>query len=435
MKEKIDVFLSYEHHDLNNVIRICNLLESNGLTCWYSPRDVVGDYASCIVEAIKKTKVFVLLLSRASSMSQHVLNEVQIAYERITKKNGDIVILPLKLSNEDISLAMSYYINRMHWVEAEKQGLENALLELKNKIIAICNPSYTNNTCVSRHENTYFTADNINEIKRLNLQRLLLNKFESDIYDKIAEDVDSLNVLDLGSADGSLIMEKLGHRNNLNCLLGIEYDEKAVLEANTNYSNDKVNFKQCNVESDSFDLLLSEYCNSYCKEKFNILNISMLLLHLHNPLKVLRTVRRYLQKDAIIIIKDIDDGFNVVSKNKSDRFKHAFDLCAMDPRAGYRYSGREIPYYLQTAGFRDIKLIKTGISTVGLDYDMKDALYSVYFPFVIEDFKILHSQYPNNDFYKSSLNWFLENESILYNEFMEPDFFFSLGFMLYTATK
>ena len=70
----MDVFISYEHQSKSIADNICAVLESKGIRCWYAPRDVYGDYATSIVEAIESCKVFVLILNCDSSNSPHVLN-------------------------------------------------------------------------------------------------------------------------------------------------------------------------------------------------------------------------------------------------------------------------------------------------------------------------------------------------------------------------
>ena len=57
--KKADVFLSYEHSMRTVVEHICSVLEADGISCWYAPRDVMGDYATSIVDAIDNARVFV----------------------------------------------------------------------------------------------------------------------------------------------------------------------------------------------------------------------------------------------------------------------------------------------------------------------------------------------------------------------------------------
>ena len=285
---KIDVFLSYEHSMKSVVDHICAALEQDGIRCWYAPRDVMGDYATSIMNAIDEARVFVVVLNNAASESVHVLNEVENAYKRIVEKNGDLTILPFRLSNEDLSKAMEYYINRLHWIDAASQGVDNAVAELKSKIKAILSPrSDASGAKRARTANPYFKDGDKKEKHRLAVQRELLKSFDAELYDKIAAETDTLTVLDLGSADGSFVMDRLGRRENLGALLGIDFDQSCVDAANSAYGSDKIEFRQGDLESDAVEDAIRAFLDEKGIAGFNVINLSMVLLHLQNPLKLL----------------------------------------------------------------------------------------------------------------------------------------------------
>ena len=77
------VFISY-HHDssVQLVERIVQALESSGIKCWYAPRDVQSKYAGDIVRAIEECKVFLLVMNRYSTHSEHVINEIDCVFNR-----------------------------------------------------------------------------------------------------------------------------------------------------------------------------------------------------------------------------------------------------------------------------------------------------------------------------------------------------------------
>lgn len=131
---KIDVFISYEHKSKSIADSIVSSFEKDKIRCWYAPRDVIGDYATSIVEAIESTSVFILILSGDSSNSPHVLNEVEMAYKKNIEQSQAITIIPFKVSNDELSRAMEYYIKRIHWIDATTNSLEAAITDLKKKV-------------------------------------------------------------------------------------------------------------------------------------------------------------------------------------------------------------------------------------------------------------------------------------------------------------
>lgn len=125
-----DCFISYSHKDTQIAITIQSLLEQNGIRCWIDFRDATPgiDYAGSIVRAIKASSVFVLVLSRNSSVSNHVLNEINSAV------NAGIMILPFKVDDGDLNDSMEYYLGRTHWMDALTPPLEAHILKLADTI-------------------------------------------------------------------------------------------------------------------------------------------------------------------------------------------------------------------------------------------------------------------------------------------------------------
>lgn len=130
----IDVFVS--HHtksSLHIVEGIVNKLESNGIRCWYAPRNTEGAYASSIVKAINSCSVFLLILNRPASESVHVLNEIDMACKRLTR-NEDVKIIPFHVADEEIGDDAQYYLGRMHWIDAMTPPMYKRIDELVSHI-------------------------------------------------------------------------------------------------------------------------------------------------------------------------------------------------------------------------------------------------------------------------------------------------------------
>ncbi len=135
----IDVFISH-HTDssLHIVEAIVNKLESNGIKCWYAPRNTEDDYAGSIARAIKQCKVFLLILNKDASESVHVLNELNAVTKRLTKKE-EVHILPFHTADDEISDEADYYVGRMHWIDAMTPPMYKRIDELVEKIASILN--------------------------------------------------------------------------------------------------------------------------------------------------------------------------------------------------------------------------------------------------------------------------------------------------------
>lgn len=134
---KNDVFISHHTDSSLHIVKaIVNKLESNGVKCWYAPRDTEGGYAGSIASAIENCKVFLLILNKNASESPHVLNELNLVTERLSKKE-EVNIIPFHISDDDISAEAKYYIGRMHWIDAMTPPMYKRVDELIDKIAGL----------------------------------------------------------------------------------------------------------------------------------------------------------------------------------------------------------------------------------------------------------------------------------------------------------
>lgn len=128
-----DVFISYSFQNKETADAICHHLEASGVRCWYAPRDIKpGDpWAASIVQAIKASKVFVLIFSKESNTSKQVLREITLASE------AECVIIPFKIDNTVMNDDFMYYLKSVHWFDAINPPLIKNLDNLRQKINAI----------------------------------------------------------------------------------------------------------------------------------------------------------------------------------------------------------------------------------------------------------------------------------------------------------
>jgi adenylate cyclase len=120
-----EVFLSYASRDAVSAERICDYLESSGVTVWMAPRDVPAGalYAEAIVRAINACRTLVLVLSHDSVDSSHVGKEI----ERASSKRKPVVAV--RLDATELTPALEYFLSESQWIDA-RAGLELALPKL-----------------------------------------------------------------------------------------------------------------------------------------------------------------------------------------------------------------------------------------------------------------------------------------------------------------
>ena len=113
-----DIFICHSSKDSSIALALYDFLRSEGFLPWMAPQDVPPGhtYASAIVDAAGKCSVMLVLLSAHSSVSEHVLNEVELAI----RKNKRLI--PVLIENAPVGDELGYYLNRIQWIDLTGGG-------------------------------------------------------------------------------------------------------------------------------------------------------------------------------------------------------------------------------------------------------------------------------------------------------------------------
>ena len=113
-KQTHQVFISYSSPDRALAHDLCAHLEAQGISCWIAPRDVVpgSDFPGSIVDAIDASRVMVLVFSKSSNNSPHVIRELTRAV------TSNIPIIPFRIEEILPTKNMDYLINVAQWFNA-----------------------------------------------------------------------------------------------------------------------------------------------------------------------------------------------------------------------------------------------------------------------------------------------------------------------------
>ena len=101
---------------------------------------------------------------------------------------------------------------------------------------------------------------------------------------------------------------------------------------------------------------------------------------------------------------------------------------------GYRQSGRQIYTYLKNSDYTNITLEKSGLNTSTLSFDEKEALFNIYFGYIPTALRQTLERIPTLRA-KHDYNWVNSIIDEAYDRFMKSTTLFSLGYMIYTASK
>ena len=109
------IFISHSSQNADIAKEMCEFLEENGEKCFLAPRDIRGGkvYAEEIMIGIDESDWMVLILTKASNDSPHVLREI----ERAVSKNIPIIVY--KEEEVQLNKSMEYFLMSNQWLESE----------------------------------------------------------------------------------------------------------------------------------------------------------------------------------------------------------------------------------------------------------------------------------------------------------------------------
>lgn len=124
------VFISHSTADKAIADAICHRLEEAGVRCWIAPRDITNsDWAGSIMDGLRRSEVYVVVISRNSIESPEVTKEVTEATHTCR------YILPFKVDDEMLSDRLQYHLGPCHWLDAVTPPLEQRIDDLLQRIL------------------------------------------------------------------------------------------------------------------------------------------------------------------------------------------------------------------------------------------------------------------------------------------------------------
>lgn len=109
-----DVFICHSSEDKSVAESICTSLETNGISCWIAPRNILAgeSWGGAIIDAIRNCPIMIFIFSMNSNKSQHVLRELRCAVDN--RK----YIIPFRIEKADLSASLEYFIAESQWFDA-----------------------------------------------------------------------------------------------------------------------------------------------------------------------------------------------------------------------------------------------------------------------------------------------------------------------------
>lgn len=117
------LFVSHSGEDRQLADQTVQLLESRGCNCWIAHRDIpagTGSWAGPIVEAIANSRLFLVLVTKASVKSTQVLREVTLADAE------KIPLMPVLVADVELSTDLRYFFTSAQRLEIPAQPIQKS---------------------------------------------------------------------------------------------------------------------------------------------------------------------------------------------------------------------------------------------------------------------------------------------------------------------
>lgn len=111
---KYDIFISYSTKDKIIAEALCEYLKNHDVHCFIAFRDIPKgeDWAQAIPTALRKSRMMLVVFSKAFNLSEQTDNELHIAAHR------RIPILTFRITDDEFDGAKEYFLAKSNWIDA-----------------------------------------------------------------------------------------------------------------------------------------------------------------------------------------------------------------------------------------------------------------------------------------------------------------------------
>ena len=431
-----DVFISYRRisNGINGVDIARSLqqeLRALGLSVFFDMEELTdGKFNEKLYDAIEDSKNVIFLMTQGSL--DRCVNEgdwVRNELEHVFRK--DVNLVPVAPTGTPIVFPDGFpeTLAAMRNIEVSELNREKLFKESIAKIVGrlkgICPAGNAERRNVQYLSETYKV-----EFQRLRKEEELLYPFEKPVYDLLAGrsgvNVLDFNFLNAESSFRRLVRDEVGRV----CCFG--YNDYYVREANRIYADQAaIRFYRIDVNEDDIAAKLSEALAENGIERFDFVNLTMALLDLKNPYRVLKLIRGFLSENAVAYVRDIDDGVVFAYPDENGLFEQVKELYRKDRLSGSRESARQVYNIFKRLGARSIQLVHSGIATDRMSYGQKDMLFDAWFGFIPNDYRIMARDDPKDPDVQRGLKWIEENFDRLEEAYYSDNLLFNSGYFIY----
>lgn len=393
-----------------------------------------GPFNEKLYSAIEEAENFVLVLpenalDRCSAENDWLRLEVEHAIKH--KKN----IIPLMIdgftfpSSLPSSMQLLPFFNG---VQVSREYFDASMVKLISMLKDVKYTEGEENLLVRHDDVRYYYDEDELEKHRLRTEDALLIRYEEPIVKKLLEGRRELvclevNVLNPEGVYGRLDYPEVGK------VIALTYNEDVAKAGNQDTRDGRVRFFTTQFEADDFEDCLEDYLDEMGADGVDFVCLSMAIMDFKKPFKVLEAIRNVLNDNAVMIVRDVDDGAVFAYPDKDEYFKKFQSFYVHNKYSGFRYAGRQVYSYVRKMEPKSICLERYGINTSDMTRREKKALFEAWFSFIPNDFGRMLREDPQSEIAKEVVDFCNEYYDDLHEQFFSGDTLFSSGYVIYSV--
>ena len=275
---------------------------------------------------------------------------------------------------------------------------------------------------------SYYSPTDESEDERLLIQGERLKSFDVKSFQEAIKNLknkDNIFALDVGCSSGEVTISRFNSFSIFSHIIGIDKNKDIIERAKERIPDDLYSFYAIDIEKPDFEEKIKSILKEHGRESFDFVFSALTILHLGNPSKALRKLRKITSKGGVIVIRGSDDGSKVFYPDKDDLIKNVIELSYTAKGIEDRKNGRKLYHQLWKAGFRNIKMFHLTSDTAGLSPDERRNIFIESMSWRKDPFESYLKSHPDDYDTREKYNWMLDALDEMEEVFESEDFYYS----------
>lgn len=366
----MDIFISYRREGGYAMARLLyECLHNTGFSVFLDLEELrAGPFNEKLYAAIDACENFVLVLPPNSLDRCNVENDwVRLEIEHAIKQKKNIIPVMLEGFAFPVTMPPSLQVLPFfNGVQSSREYFDATIKKIISMLKGVDLDGKKSDVNERHYDVRYYYDEDEAEKHRLHTEDDLLAKYEEPIVNKLLDGKTNAVCLDVNVLSTTGSYARLSHPQ-ISKVIALTYNDDVAQRGNArkigSENGDKIDFFKVTFEADDFEAQLEDCLKKVDADGIDIVYLSMAIMDFKKPFKVLQTIQDHLNEDAVMMIRDVDDGAVFAYPDKDGLFAKFQSFYLHNIYSGYRYTGRQIYSYIRKLEPKEITLERYGINT------------------------------------------------------------------------